>query len=127
VNEEGFRTWLDAYEQAYEARDPDAAAKLFSEDATYQWGPFGELLRGPEEIRERWARAVGDAREKDFQFDYEVLGITDALGFARWTASADVPDKGRRFLFDGVFAVGLRGELCHEFREWWNTREEPLE
>lgn len=126
MDEERFRTWLDAYKQAYEARDPEAAAKLFSRDATYQWGPFGELLRGPDEIRERWARAVGDARESSFRFDYEVLGITESLGFARWTASADVPEKRRRFLFDGVFAVSLRGSLCRELREWWNTHEEPL-
>ena len=36
------------------------------------------------------------------------------------------PFDGRRLLYDGVFAVALEGDLCQDFREWWNTSEEPL-
>jgi hypothetical protein len=31
--------------RAWEQRDADAAANLFTENATYQENPFGELLR----------------------------------------------------------------------------------
>jgi ketosteroid isomerase-like protein len=127
MDEAGFRRWMDAYKRAYEERDPDAAAKLFSGDATYQWGPFGDLLRGPQAIRDRWASAVGDQRETDFRFDYEVLAVTDELGIARWIASAAVPAERQRLLYDGVFAVALGDNLCREFREWWNTSETPLD
>jgi hypothetical protein len=34
VTEEKFRHWLDAYEDAFEGHDPDAAAALFTENAT---------------------------------------------------------------------------------------------
>ena len=118
---------MNAYKKAYEGRDPDAAASLFSEDATYQWGPFGDLLRGPDEIRARWESAVRDERETEYRFDYEVLAITDELGIARWVASADVPAERRRLLYDGVFAVELRDGLCRRFREWWNAGEAPLD
>jgi len=117
---------MEAYGRAYEARDPDAAAALFSDDATYQWGPFGELLRGPDEIRAKWASAVGDERETVFRFDYEVLAVSEELGIARWLSSVDVPGEGRRLLYDGVFAVALRDGRCTEFREWWNSSETPL-
>jgi hypothetical protein len=126
MDEAGFRAWMDAYKRAYEGRDPDAAASLFTGDATYQWGPFGDLLEGPAAIRDRWAKAVLDDRETDYRFDYELLAVTDELGIARWMASADVPDEGRRLLYDGVFAVALSDGLCTEFREWWNASEEPL-
>jgi ketosteroid isomerase-like protein len=123
----GFKKWMDAYRRAYERRDPDAAARLFTDDATYQWGPFGDLLRGPEAIRERWASAVGDDRETDFEFAYEVLAVTDELGIAHWMASASVPSEHRRLLYDGIFAVALgEDDLCLQFREWWNTDEVPL-
>ena len=117
---------MDAYGRAYEGRDPDAAARLFTDDATYQWGPFGDLLRGPDEIRAKWAGAVGDEGELAFRFGYEVLAVTDELGVARWIASADVPAEGRRVHYDGVFAVALRDGLCSEFREWWNSSETTL-
>jgi hypothetical protein len=38
------------------------------------------------------------------------------------------PEDGKRFRYDGIFEVALDGDsLCTIFREWWNTREEPLE
>jgi hypothetical protein len=58
MDEACFRQWMDAYTRAYVGRDPGAAAKLFSDDATYRWGPFGDLLRGPGEIRDKWADAA---------------------------------------------------------------------
>jgi hypothetical protein len=126
MDEAGFRQWMDAYKRVYEGRDPDGAAGLFADDSTYRWGPFGELLHGPGEIRDKWAKAVLDETETDYRFDYEVLAVTDEGGICRWIASADVPADGKRLLYDGVFAVVLRGELCTEFREWWNTSDEPL-
>ena len=127
MDEGSFRAWMDAYTVAYEGRDPAAAAALFTADATYQWGPFGDLLRGPDEIRERWARAVSDSKEMDFRMKYEVLAVADELAFARWIATVDIPGERRRLHFDGVFVVRLRGRQCHEFREWWNTRETRLD
>jgi hypothetical protein len=118
---------MDAYKRAFEEQDAEAAAKLFSDDATYQWGPFGDLLRGPDEIREKWASGVGDPGEIEFRFEYEVLAVTDELAVARWMASADVIPARRRTLYDGVFAVAMRDELCSEFREWWNSSEAPLD
>ena len=127
MDDSTFRTWMDACGRAYEGRDADAAAALFTADATYQWGPFGDRLSGREAIRHRWASAVGDERETEFRFDYEVLAVTAELGIARWIASADIPSEGRRLLYDGVFAVTLDADnLCREFREWWNTMEAPL-
>jgi hypothetical protein len=118
---------MDAYKAAFEARDAGAGARLFAAGATYQWGPFGELLRGPEAIRERWAEAVGDPAETDYTFGYEILAVTAEIGVARWIASVTVPAEGRRLLYDGVFAVALDEQgLCREFREWWNTSEAPV-
>ena len=119
---------MDIYGRAYENRDPDLAAKLFAADARYRWGPFGDLLHGPQEIRDRWAAATGDGDEVDFRFGYEILAVTREIGIARWMASTAIPAEGRRIHYDGVFAVALGPDnLCHEFREWWNTSETPLD
>jgi len=51
VTEAELRTWMDAYTAAFNAQDSAAAAKLFTGEGTYQWGPFGETLVGPDAIR----------------------------------------------------------------------------
>ena len=45
--------WLDVYGRGgiWERQDVDAFVACFTEDAVYQWGPFGDPLRGHPEIR----------------------------------------------------------------------------
>ncbi len=118
-------SWLDAYGRAWEARDPDAAASLFTEEATYQWGPFEEPLRGRKAIRERWASAV-DA-QADVSFGHEPLAVGEGRGLARWWVSFAVPVARQRVRLEGIFQVALDDDgSCNEFREWWNAEEEPL-
>jgi hypothetical protein len=122
VTEEQLRSWLDAYAAAYVSQDPDAAAALFARDSTYQWGPFGELLRGPDEVRRKWAEwRDPEAKER---FDYEVLVVTEEIGIARWIASSRHAGHSRISRYDGIFAIRLGPDSrCTEFREWWNTLE----
>ncbi len=81
-----FSSWLDRYGQAWEAQDPEMAAGLFAEDATYAWGPFTDPIQGCNAIRRAWERATGD-NQQDIRFGYELLGTTDAGdGMARWWA-----------------------------------------
>ena len=117
-------SWLDAYGSAWENRDPDAAALLFATDATYQWGPFEEPLRGRHEIRRRWAQATQGQR--DVHFNYEVLASVEERQIARWQVSFLRPREGKRVRLDGIFDFSLSepGE-CIRFREWWNGEEEP--
>ena len=127
MTEERFSAWLDAYGEAFERQDPDAAAGLFTPNATYQWGPFGELLRGPQEIRDKWAKwaEASDSQATRLRFEYEVIAVTDEVGIARWIASCSGFDTVTRY--EGIFEVKLAAaDLCSEFREWWNTTEEPL-
>ncbi len=122
---EDLNSWLDAYGQAWETRDPDAAAALFTDEATYQWGPFEEPLRGRDEIRKRWANATG-AQEK-VSFGYEPLAVTEDRGIARWWVSFVRPVERRRVRLEGIFVLALDAtRRCREFREWWNGEEEPV-
>lgn len=98
---------------------------LFTEGATYQWGPFEEPLRGREAIRARWTDAVG--AQAEVSFGHEPLAVTEAWGLARWWVSFAVPAAGLRVRLEGIFQIALDDDgLCSEFREWWNAEEEPL-
>jgi hypothetical protein len=118
--------WLDAYGQAWQRRDADAAASLFSEDASYQWGPFEEPLRGRDAIRERWALATGG--QADVSFGSEPLALTESVAVARWWVSFVRPVSSTMVELDGIFLLKFtaEGSCCSQLREWWNNRESQL-
>ena len=122
----GLTEWLDEYGRAWEERDADAAAELFTEDAVYQWGPFGRKLRGRPVIREAWADAVESQR--NVKFGYEVMTATARGGIVRWWVGADMPDEGVHSRNEGVFRIAFdETGLCTNFEEWFNSIDEPLD
>jgi SnoaL-like protein len=122
----GLTEWLDEYGRAWETRDADAAADLFTEDAVYQWGPFGRKLRGRVMIREAWAEAV--ETQSNVTFGYEVLTATGRGGIARWWCSVDDPERSVRDRAEGIFRLAFdETGLCTSLEEWWNATEEPLD
>ena len=122
MDEGTFKTWLDAYGRAWEIRDPEAAVRLFTREATYHETPFDEPARGHAEILEYWSE--GARSQEDVHFSYEVLVVTENEGIARWRANfRRVPSKTPVKL-DGNFLVKLDADgLCEEFREWWHKQE----
>jgi uncharacterized protein (TIGR02246 family) len=114
--------WLTSYGRAWTSRDPEAAASLYTDDATYQVTPFDEPLRGRAAIYEYW---VGVARsEERIQFDYEVVAVTAELGVARWWASFLRVPAGLETKLDGVFLITLNSRAqCRSLREWWHKRQ----
>jgi ketosteroid isomerase-like protein len=122
----GLTEWLDAYGKAWEERDADQAAALFTEDAVYQWGPFGRKLRGQVMIREAWAEAVED--QQNIEFGYEVLTATARGGIARWWCAADIASRQMRETDEGIFRLAFdESGLCTSLEEWFNSKEEPLD
>jgi hypothetical protein len=120
-----MQSWLDAYGRAWEERDPDAAAALFTDEGTYHWGPFEEPLRGRDAIRRRWAEAT--VAQEEISFGYESLAQTEEEGIVRWWASFVVPAARTRVRLEGIFVILLDADgLCRDFREWWNSEEEPI-
>ena len=114
-----FDSWLEAYGRAWENRDPEAAAELFSENATYRETPFDEPARGREAIFEYWARAT--AGQDGVRFGHEVLMVDGDMGVARWRASFERVRAGTAVELDGIFVVRMDADgRCEEFREWWH-------
>jgi ketosteroid isomerase-like protein len=121
----GLTEWLDAYGRAWEDADGEAAAELFTEDAVYQWGPFGRRLRGRVMIREAWAEAV--ETQANLKFGYEVMSSTARGGIVRWWAAFDAPADAKHVRLEGVFRLAFDDEgLCTSLEEWWNRAEDPL-
>jgi uncharacterized protein (TIGR02246 family) len=118
---ESLAAWLARYERAWEERDPDQAAALFTPDAPYYEKPFDPPKAGRAGIREYWATVTADQRDVDFHS--QVVAVTGRTGIARWSASLTLASNGARVELDGVFLLTFDGSgLCCELREWWHVQ-----
>ena len=113
--------WLDRYKEAWEQRDPDRAAALFTENAPYHETPFDAPKAGRRGIRDYWATVTADQR--DVEFKSNVVAVTGRTAIARWSARLRAASSGTRIELDGVFILSFEPSgLCHELREWWHVR-----
>ena len=116
--------WLKTYGQAWETRNPDAAAALFTEDATYYETPFGSPEKGRVGIRQYWDSATRNQR--DIKFSFRVIVVTNGTGIARWWVEFTRESTGVRVKLDGIFLLDLdETGLCRELREWWHRADLP--
>jgi hypothetical protein len=117
-----FKSWLDAYGQAWESRNPQAAAALFTEDGTYQVTPFLEPMRGRKAIFDYWSEVA--RTEESIKFDYEILIANAELNIARWSASFLRVPPGLQTELDGIFLISLdKHGRCKSLREWWHKQQ----
>lgn len=114
--------WLDLYGRAWEEADPDAAAELFAEEATYRETPFSEVMRGREAIRAYWQQ-IPD-HQRDIRFEHDVVSVSPAV--VRWRASYVRRRDGERVDLDGVFLLAFDPEnRCSSLLEWWHADGTP--
>ena len=122
MEESAFKAWLEAYGQAWMARDARAPAELYTVDGTYQLTPFVEPMRGRTAILEYWSHIA--ATQRDIRFGYEVLAVTEELGIARWWASFVIVPQELQTKLDGIFVIALdAGIRCRSLREWWHKEQ----
>ena len=112
--------WLEGYRVAWETRDPEAAAALFTDDASYREEPYAEPFLGRTGVRDYWTRVT--ATQEDVEFHYGTpLTVGDRAAVEWWVT-----------LRNGGVDVTLAGEfwlvfdadgLCRELREYWHFGE----
>lgn len=112
-----FQRWLEAYKRAWETRDAEAAARLFTPDVVYSRGLFPEFRRGRHRIEDAWCRTT--ARQTDIRFEYDILAVTPTIGLNTWRVAFTLASTGERLQSGGLFAVWLTDEgLCDRYDFW---------
>jgi len=116
-----LEAWLARYKDAWEQRDPERAAALFTENAPYHEMPFDPPKAGRSGIHDYWATVTADQRDVDFTSS--VVAVNGQTGVARWSAKLKSASAGVRVELDGVFVLTFDDSgLCSELREWWHVR-----
>lgn len=116
--------WLEGYREAWESRDADAAAALFTADSLYREQPYAEPFVGPQGVHEYWTRVTETQSEVRFRYGTPVVEGNRAA--AEWWVT----------MLNGGAEVTLAGEFllifddsgkCRELREYWHFSEGRLE
>ena len=111
--------WVDGYGRAWTDRDPDAAAALFTEDATYRDHPTAEAHQGPDGVRAYWANITSTQEDPDVRMGAPIVsgdGTRAAVEF--W---ARFRNSGEPVSVIGILFLRFAEDgLCKELRETWN-------
>lgn len=116
--------WLQGYREAWERLDADAAARLFTEDASYREHPHQAAHAGQDGIRAYWERVTATQSDVSVRYGRPISdGPRTAVEW--WTVmkngGADVTLSGEFLL---IFAADGR---CQELREYWHFSEGAIE
>lgn len=114
------KRFLASYKQAWETRDPDLAANLFTRDAHYWETPFGEPIVSREGIRSYWKTATDT--QADIHFTVRDSFIVGHTLVAEWSCTYTHKPSGERRELAGVLLADFYGEEVRTFREYWHRR-----
>jgi nuclear transport factor 2 (NTF2) superfamily protein len=109
--------WIAGYRLAWEARDPNAAAELFSADSTYRSNIFEEPHRGQDGVRAYWESVTAS------QTDVRVLMGRPVVEGRRVTVEfwTNMRVDGEPVTLPGCLLLDFDDMgLCRRLREYWH-------
>lgn len=117
-------SWLEAYRRAWEDADVEAAAALFTEDATYRSNIFQEPYEGRDGVREYWEEAT--ATQEDVRVTMgRPFADGDRVAAEFWTT---MKNDGADITLPGCLLLRFDEDgFCRALREYWHVEEGRLE
>lgn len=111
--------WIDAYRRAWETRDADAAASLFTSDATYRANIFEEPHVGQDGVHGYWSSVTESQSDVSVRMGRPFIdGERVAVEF--WT---NMKVGGEDVTLSGCLLLDFEGGLCRRLREYWHWGE----
>jgi SnoaL-like protein len=109
--------WIEGYRRAWVERDPQAAAVLFTEDASYRSSPFVEPNLGQEGVVAYWTGATSTQADVEVEMG-EPLVDGDHAAVEWWTR---MRADGDEITLVGCLLLRFAPDgRCEDLREYWN-------
>ncbi len=117
-----FQRWLDAYVTAWRSNDRATIEALFSEDARYFYGPYGEPVTGRAAIADSWLENPDNP--SSWTASYAPLAVDGDVLVATGESRYLLPGgTAERTAFSNVYVCRFDADgRCTEFREWFMER-----
>jgi len=111
--------WIDAYERAWETRDADAAAEIFTPDAVYRDHPLGPPHLGQEGVRSYWSNVTSTQDQVEVRFGEPIVSADARRAAVEWWVT--MLNGGAEVTLTGVLVLRFAPDgRCEELREAWN-------
>jgi SnoaL-like domain len=109
--------WLAAYRQAWIDRDANAAAALFTADATYAEQPYEDAIVGRKGVHDYWSRVTATQSAIEMKFGAPI-SAGDRCVVEWWTTLAN---DGVPITLAGCFLLQFDASgQCRSLREYWH-------
>jgi ketosteroid isomerase-like protein len=118
--------WIAAYGRAWEERDADAAAEIFTPDALYRSNPYAPAHEGRDGVHAYWSDATQTQADVTVRWGVPIVSADAGRAAVEFwvtmeNGGADVTLTGILYL---LFAEDGR---CRELREAWHFETGTLE
>ena len=109
--------WVEGYRQAWVRRDPDAAAALFTEDATYRSNIFEEPHHGRRGVHDYWAGVTAEQGDVEVRMGRPIVN-GDRVTVEFWT---NMKVNGDDVTLPGCLLLDFTDDwLCRRLHEYWH-------
>lgn len=116
---------LRIYGESWVTQNPNLIPSIFTEDATYQEGPFAVPMIGRAAIKAYWEKKVV-AEQKDIHFRVTNILLCGNHVAAEWIADfVDLTKKEKVHLYEAAF-LKFEGGYISSLRETWRSERTPL-
>jgi hypothetical protein len=113
------RRWLDGYIDAWRRNERQPILDLFSEGATYRYGPYQQPIRGREAIADSWLE--GPDAPDSWDATYEPIAVDGNTAVIHGRSRYFNGDRTQlRTEYDNIFVIRFdETGRATEFAEWF--------
>jgi uncharacterized protein (TIGR02246 family) len=124
MKKEEAQRLIQIYGEAWETRDPELIASIFTEDATYN-DPKEPLNIGRDAIKQYWiSKVIG--QQTDIKFNVKNIWVDGDVVIAEWHATFKDTVRNLLIEMDEVAIFGTKDGKFSSLREYYKTVKTAL-
>ena len=110
--------WIDAYGRAWEERDADAAAAIFTPDALYRDHPMQPPHTGQDGVHSYWSNVTSTQDQVKVRWGVPVAAADGSRAAVEWWVT--MLNGGAEVTLTGILYLRFAADgRCEELREAW--------
>jgi len=117
--------WLDRYIDAWRRNEREPILDLFTDNATYSYGPYREPITGRDKIADSWLESP-DAPDS-WDAEYAPIAVDGDTAVVHGRSRYFQDDRAKlRAEYDNIFVIRFDPDgRAREFAEWFIERPAP--
>ena len=125
MTHDDVQAWLDRYIDAWRRNERQPILDLFSENATYSYGPYREAVKGRDKIADSWLE--GPDAPDSWAAEYAPIAVDGDTAVVHGRSRYFQDDRSKvRTEYDNIFVIRFDPDgRAREFAEWFIEKPQP--